>query len=124
LARQIDEVCDRFEDAWLDGRQPRIEEFLSEASEPARPALLRELLRIELEHRCRRGEQPVAEEYHARFPQHHPIVESVLGRLLRETPAVRDAETPYRGEGAAHADAGPPRRPSVPLPSIPRYDAA
>src|SRR5947209_4324912 len=69
LARQVDEVCDRFEDAWLEGRQPRIEEFLSEASEPARPALLRELLRIELEHRCRRGEQPAAAEYVARFPQ-------------------------------------------------------
>ena len=81
LARQVDQVCDRFEEAWLSGRRPRIEEFLGEAPQAARPTLLRELLRLELERRCRAGERPAADEYHARFPDLVAQVDALLGEL-------------------------------------------
>src|SRR5205809_287531 len=42
LARLVDSLCDRFEEAWKTGRQPRLEEYLIGVPGPARPALARE----------------------------------------------------------------------------------
>jgi WD40 repeat protein len=81
LARQVDEICDRFEDAWVEGRRPRIEEYLPDAPEPARPALLRELLHIELEQRHRGGERPAPEDYRSRFPEQLARIGTLLRRL-------------------------------------------
>jgi WD40 repeat protein/serine/threonine protein kinase len=81
LARQLDQVCDRFEGAWAAGGVPRIEEHLGQLPDPGRPALLRELLRIELEQRCRRGERPGPDDYATRFPGERALVEALLGRL-------------------------------------------
>ena len=36
LARQVDEVCLRFEAAWQAGQRPRIEEHLADHPEPGR----------------------------------------------------------------------------------------
>jgi serine/threonine protein kinase len=47
LARQVDAVCDRFEEACRAGERPRAEDYAHEVPELARPALLRELKRIE-----------------------------------------------------------------------------
>jgi serine/threonine-protein kinase len=68
LARQVDRVCDEFEDAWAAGGRPRPEDFLDRAPEPARAALLRELILVEVACRRRRGEDCRAEEYAGRFP--------------------------------------------------------
>jgi WD40 repeat protein len=81
LARQVDEVCDRFEDAWALGRRPRIEDYLGDVPEPARPALLRELLHIELEQRHRAGERLAAEDYRGRFPDQLARIGALLSRL-------------------------------------------
>ena len=70
LARRLDPVCDRFEDAWL--ARPRIEDFLEDVAEADRPALLRELLWLDLDYRRRGGERPVAEEYRRRLPYRLP----------------------------------------------------
>ena len=57
LTGQIDVICDRFEEAWRDGRQPRIEEFLGTDALDKGPPRLRELLielvKIDLEYRWR-----------------------------------------------------------------------
>jgi hypothetical protein len=34
----LDRVCDRFEEAWLAGQRPRVEEFLRDVAEPS-PAM-------------------------------------------------------------------------------------
>jgi hypothetical protein len=49
--RQVDALCDRFEDAWHGGEKPRIEDYLAASDlPPARqPALLCELLKLERE---------------------------------------------------------------------------
>ena len=39
-SERIDEACDRFEAAWRDGSPPQIEDYLAEALEADRPALL------------------------------------------------------------------------------------
>jgi serine/threonine-protein kinase len=72
LARQVDAVCYRFELAWkaaaAAGPRPRIEDYLAEAPEPGRAALLRELIALEIAYRRRAGEQPQLDEYRGRFP--------------------------------------------------------
>jgi hypothetical protein len=45
-AGRLDPVCDRFEEGWLGGGSPRLEDFLREVAEADRPALLRELLAL------------------------------------------------------------------------------
>jgi serine/threonine protein kinase len=64
----IDPVCDAFEHACKEGRRPVIEDHLGAVPEAARPLLAAELLRIELEWRCRHGERPAVDEYRPRFP--------------------------------------------------------
>ncbi len=72
-------TCDRFEAAWQAGRRPRIEDYLGDLPEPERPALLRELLAIELECRRRCGEQPTPREYWARFPGDSDRINAAFG---------------------------------------------
>ncbi len=79
---RIDEVCERFEDAWRQGGvPPAIEQYLDDpAVNPARrAALLAELLKVERELRQDRGEKPIAAEYLAKFPAHGLVVRSVFG---------------------------------------------
>jgi hypothetical protein len=78
-AGRVDECCDRFEEAWIAGRTPRIEDFLESAAEAERPALLGELVRLELEYRRQRGESPALEEYRQRFPEHADRIEALFG---------------------------------------------
>ncbi len=47
--RRIDAACDRFEAEWLAGRQPRVEEFLRNASALDHPAWLSALLDVQRE---------------------------------------------------------------------------
>jgi hypothetical protein len=77
LAWRVDAACLRFEAAWTAGARPRIEDFLSTAPAPERPALLRELLRLELEYRHREGEGALPQEYRTRFPEHAALVDAV-----------------------------------------------
>jgi WD40 repeat protein/serine/threonine protein kinase/tetratricopeptide (TPR) repeat protein len=68
-ALRVEEACDRFEAAWQTGQRPRIEDYIRDAAESVKPALLRELLALELEYRRRTSENPTLNEYLARFPQ-------------------------------------------------------
>jgi eukaryotic-like serine/threonine-protein kinase len=77
VVRRLDPVCDRFEGTWLAG-PPRIEDYLKEVVEADRPALLRELLLLDLEYRTRAGNRPSAQEYHQRFPDSGTLIETVF----------------------------------------------
>jgi hypothetical protein len=56
LKRQVDGICDDFENAWKRGETPSLELFASRVKPPQRPRLLRELIAIELHYRRSRGE--------------------------------------------------------------------
>jgi hypothetical protein len=102
LARRLDPVCDRFEDAWL--ARLRIEDFLKDFAEPDRPALLRELLWLDLDYRARRGERPLAEEYRGRLPRYAALIDAIFGT---DPPPV-----PLAGrEAAVRRATGPETRP-------------
>ncbi len=47
LMHRVDAVCDRFEAVLQAGAAPRIDDYLEMVPEPARPALLGELLALE-----------------------------------------------------------------------------
>jgi serine/threonine protein kinase/tetratricopeptide (TPR) repeat protein len=81
LTQQVDQACDRFEDAWKTGRQPRIEDFLDAVPEPGRPEFLHHLLVVELQYRMRGGEQPTPEDYRPRFPGYHRTIEAAFGKV-------------------------------------------
>jgi formylglycine-generating enzyme required for sulfatase activity len=75
---RIDRVCTRFEDAWLAGHRPRIEEYLSELPEGERRQLLHELLPLELAYRRRQGEAPDPEEYRRRLRELAAVVAGIF----------------------------------------------
>jgi serine/threonine-protein kinase len=64
---RVDQVCDRFEVAWRNGRRPLLEEYLDVFHELERPVLFRELLVVELQLRRGTGERPDPAEYLSRF---------------------------------------------------------
>ena len=91
----INAAADRFEREWNQGTRPRIEDYLAEVEESQRPALVEELLRVEVEMRRRAGEKPVGAEYAARFPEHVAHIEAVFGSDPgRPAPSVPAHEMP------------------------------
>ncbi len=81
LLRRIDQASDRFEAAWQAGTFLRLEELLGEFPEHEQPAVLRELLAMEIELTRRQGLSPSATSYRSRFARHAQIVDKVLSRL-------------------------------------------
>ena len=76
---EIDDICEAFEDDWKEGKErPSIEDHLQAAPEQDRPALLKELLRIDLCFRHERAKKPTLEEYRSRFPANDPLFKAVL----------------------------------------------
>jgi WD40 repeat protein len=66
----IDQICDRYEVARLAGQQPRIDDYLRDAPDAERSALLHELLRLERDYlqgdqrqRWQRGERVLVQAY-------------------------------------------------------------
>jgi hypothetical protein len=81
-ARHVDDICTRFERAWKHGDRPRIEDFVDVAAGAERPALLRELITLEVELRSNRGEDPRPGEYRDRFPGQAAVVDAALASTV------------------------------------------
>ena len=70
--REIDRICDQFEEAWNAEQPPQLEDFLvAEWSEDQRRALLRALLIVELDQRSAVGQRPSASEYYQRISKYY-----------------------------------------------------
>ena len=93
VQKQLDQLLDRFEAAWSAGEHPKIEQYLSGVSDKEQPALLRELLTLELAYRVRKSEHPRHDEYFQRFPAHAAVIREVFAaasksqRLTSSQPA-------------------------------------
>jgi hypothetical protein len=85
---QLLSVADRFEEAWKGVEAVDLERFLPPAGTPLRAAVLHELIKTELEVRCRRGRAVALEEYCSRFPELGPGA-SLPARLIYEEYRVR-----------------------------------
>jgi serine/threonine protein kinase len=75
---RIDAVCAAFEAAWKAGDPPRIEDYLAEISASERPALLCELLQMDLEYLRKSGRVPTQQEYKSRFPDCATLIEAAF----------------------------------------------
>jgi serine/threonine protein kinase len=64
---EFEEVIEQFEQSWIKGARPRIEEYLPKND--SRSAVLIELLVAELEFRLKAGENARLEDYLPRFPE-------------------------------------------------------
>src|SRR5688572_22333438 len=87
-AALIDRVCDQFEQSLRAGQAALIEDYLQPLPNPLQAAALRELLSIELDLLQGRGNQPDADDYRRRFPDHLTIVHEVLGRKCQSATVV------------------------------------
>jgi tRNA A-37 threonylcarbamoyl transferase component Bud32 len=116
----LEEVCARFEAAWQAagraGAAPRLEEHLGAASGPGRAALLRELLRLDLHYRRRRGENPGATSYAALCPADAQAVRALFAELAGQprpprqgAAAAAGGRVTRRPEPAAETGADPDR---------------
>ncbi len=87
IARQIDELCDRFESQWRGGKRPRIEDYLASAPANLRPSLLQHLLPVELELRATAGDMLAEAQYRERFVEHASVVAEAFAGLASKRAA-------------------------------------
>jgi serine/threonine-protein kinase len=104
----IDRVCVAFEESCKSVRPKSIESFLRDVPETLYSALLRELLSLDVDYRCRHGERPDMADYAERFPNHRAVVADVLERADDNASA-----TPRLSEMTADFSNSPPG--SVPI---------
>jgi WD40 repeat protein/serine/threonine protein kinase len=111
----VDAVCDAFEEAWLAGHKPRIEDFLARGDSVHRDALLRELLLAEWDLRRRHGQHTDYEAYQGRFPERgHAVTD--LWRVWKEMPSQS-----MNGDGEFSVDPTRDGKPPEPGTIIVRY---
>jgi eukaryotic-like serine/threonine-protein kinase len=111
----LNAIAERFEQAAKHGRRPPIEDYLTEAPEDRRAALLDELLRVELELRRRAGEEPAGSEFRRRFPDYIAVVDAVFGGKTPEGDCP-ESDDPSATNGSATALSGEGDEPRL-LPS-------
>jgi WD40 repeat protein len=95
VLRLIVALCDRYEAGWRAGRRPVIEELLSEIGPDYPPAVLRELVAVEREHRQRADERPTLAEYLRRFPDRPDPVTAAFA--FAPPPAVHHPPSEFGG---------------------------
>lgn len=64
----INQQCDQFESELQQGKLPLISAYLDDVALEYREVLLKELVSLEVEHRCQRGENPESSEYQQKYP--------------------------------------------------------
>src|SRR5262249_54460326 len=98
--------------AWRGKDRPRVEDFLVEVEEPARPAPLRELVQLEIYYRRGQGEVCRPEDYRTRFPALDPtwLAEAVSASEKEMPLGAAGAGTPPPDETLAEQPPGPPGR--------------
>ncbi len=125
---EINRLCVEFEQAWRDGKSPRVEDFSARISADAQVAAIRELIAQEVDLRWAAGQSADVEEYHQRFPQYPQAVNgafSILegrrrsaGQLVDTDSFVGDdvSETDHNRPpaGAQRNATSPPQEPALP----------
>ncbi len=72
LVRQVDAACQPFEQAWLAGERPRIEDFIDHTLKSDDSTLLQQFILLDIDFRRRAGENPELADYGGRFPAVDP----------------------------------------------------
>lgn len=80
-------ICEQFDDAWLAGGAPKIEDFLGRVEPELKGELLGELLGLEVSNLIDDGQDPRPESYLGRFPGFSSEVEALFRASARPGPA-------------------------------------
>lgn len=99
--QQLDEVCDRFEQAAKAGQQPSIAQYLEHVPEALRPALARELWAIE----CHYDSSVESDEVEQAFREKYPELTSLMENMTLLAPTAgndpnRTIEAPHSATGS------------------------
>ncbi len=117
----------RFEADWLEGKRPRLDDFLSRLEAGERPALLVELVHAELELRLKAGEPVRAEEYLGRYPElnDHAVRRELVAaeQRLRASPVPAEPSTPSVPGSRTVAQTSPSPAAGAPIAAAPRPPA-
>jgi len=92
LLESVDRICLDFEDRWKANDPRAIESVLTQVPAACQPALLYELLRLELHYRNEQGDEPSAHDYVARFPAEADVIQACFASLRHDQPSVVDTE--------------------------------
>jgi serine/threonine protein kinase/WD40 repeat protein len=84
---QVDRHCRSFERLWGTPQRQSIEAALAAAPKDSADELLHELVAIEVELRCRQGEQPTLTEYQQRFPTAAETVAKAFAEAAADVPS-------------------------------------
>ncbi|HUG69923.1 MAG TPA: SUMF1/EgtB/PvdO family nonheme iron enzyme [Pirellulaceae bacterium] len=121
---RVDQVCDRFEQQWRAGQNPRIEDFLDQTENNDRQHLLRELIALEMSLSRDAGQDGDPQQYRQRFPGDATVVESALKfycHYLAETCSL-DLTVNHQFEDELHAPVQDSSAPGEAIPeAIDRY---
>lgn len=117
LTKAIDRLRSEFERSLQTGGEPLIEDYLVRIAKRARPALLRELLKTELELQPDRQTAESLERYRARFPDFDTIVSMVFARHATTASFAPGASTRKGlGDDESDVDSSPAPSPAVEAP--------
>jgi hypothetical protein len=126
--QRLEDVCCQFEQGWLDGHPPRLEDALDGLSDLERPAFLRELLRLEVYYRRQVGEPVSAEEYHQRFPDATAVINALWSAAAPQPETVDESHPPGSAAGQSTVDDVSPPEPlaetsrDLRIPTVPGYE--
>jgi hypothetical protein len=95
--QRVDDAVQRFEAAWQSGSRPAIEDYLPPDG-PNRPAMLVELVHVDLERRLKAGEAARVEEYLGRYLELASNADELLDLIAAEY------EQRRRGEPGLHVE--------------------
>src|SRR5262245_16988878 len=87
---RLEEACCRFEEAWKAGGRPAPWDFLGDAAEAERTAVVRELLRLDVCYRRQAGDSPTLADYQALLQEHGSVVKEVLAAFAETAGATID----------------------------------
>src|SRR5581483_6002503 len=82
--RRLNELADRLEQAWQNATSVDLGSFLPVATDPLRPAALRELIQTDLEIRWRRGQAAELETYLQAYPELGPATALPVEMIYEE----------------------------------------
>jgi hypothetical protein len=77
---RINQVLDRFEDAWKRGEPIPLEDLMRGETGSERAVLFRYALAVELSYRHRRGDVPTSAEYVPRFPEDAAVIQHIFAK--------------------------------------------
>ena len=94
---RVDRVCDQYEAAWQQGKEPKVEDYLARAPEADRPALRRELVAIEAQRR-RQKSSPTVRQFVRNLDESGLMAAEEAEALIESLPP---EEKPASGEDLA-----------------------